>query len=110
MSEKRFTEAKQSLALSQNIRNKLNQPEQVESFDQPQDMPPEAPTSPQEAPQEQDVAQIVQDTMAPYMEEIKSLIEKQGKETKEVEVKIEGSMKPKEEEEQSPASDLPKAE
>lgn len=97
MSEKAFQEARQGLAFSQQMREKLmgqNSPQPQGGMDEaPMEQGMESPT-PEQEPQ-QDIAEIVKSTMEPYLEEIKALIE--NKKPQEVEVKIEGEMKPKDE-------------
>lgn len=110
MTEKKFKEAKDDLTFSQNLLDQVRgqnmaqqSPEMGADQDQelsPTGQPTDAPVAPQEAPQQaqepQDIGKAVQDAMSPYMEEIKAMLEKQSKETKQVEVKIEGEMSPKE--------------
>lgn len=105
MSEERFKSAKGNLAFSQSLVDKMRmedmaqpQDEMEQSMEAPQEMEPETPVDnqPLEEQPEQDIAQVVKDTMEPYMEEIKTIVE--DKKPQEVELKIEGEMSPKEEE------------
>lgn len=106
MSEKKFQEARKGLAVSQNlldsIRGQQNmaqpQSESPSSMEDQQANPVPAPVDNQPpVPQvQQGIEQAVKDTIAPYMEEIKTLIDEQSKETKQVEVKLDGEMSPKE--------------
>lgn len=105
MSTKDFQEAKKGLSYSQSLVDKLNMQQMAEQqgqMDTPMEQPMEE-TPEQEGQDMQDMAELVKEqvdaAIAPYMEEIKNLISKKDGEPKEVEVKIEGEMRPKEDEE-----------
>ena len=116
MSIKKFQEAHKDLAFSQNLidKHRAQQMAQQAPMEQPQDMPQEAPVAPQNASEQTQVSeaenpketavepkeepslvQTIKDTISPYIDDLKSLITKQGKETKQVEVKIAGELQSK---------------
>lgn len=111
MSEEKFKEAHGDLALSQRLVDEMRMSQGIasEGSTMPQDeSSPETEETPQDAsfaekepiteesPEMSMVEQTIKDTMEPYMEEIKGLVEKKDDEPQEVEIKIDGEMKPKE--------------
>lgn len=98
MSIEKFQEARKGLAFSQSLMDKLR----VQNMAQPQpEMAMEGTETPmpvsQEKPQPDNEIQVaVKEAMEPYMKEIKALIEEKDEEPKEVKIKIDGEMKPKE--------------
>lgn len=114
MSEQQFKEAKGNLAFSQTLVDQMRQRNQVEA---PMMMPQEEPememkeevveeaepfegeeTPEEEVKEEKSIVDTIKETIAPFMERIEGLFKKKEEEPKEVEIKIDGEMKPKEEE------------
>lgn len=110
MNDKNFQTAKSSLAFSQGLVDRMRQQQMADmQMNTPmQDMPQEQ-TQPQEdtntentEPQVEEktetktIMETVKEAIAPIMEKLDSLISKSDKQ-KDVEIKIDGEMKPKEE-------------
>ncbi len=107
MSERAFTEAKSDLAFSQQLRDKKNMAQPQAGMGGPEDMQPpidemqeNGVTPPVEKPVEEEktgIINAVKEVVQPMFDQIKSLLTKKDEKPKEVEIKIEGEMKPKEE-------------
>ncbi len=102
MSEAKFQDAKGQLAFSQQLVDKMKaqqspQMPQEQPSQAPQEAPqaPEQPT-PQPQPDSPGIAQTIQDILTPFMDKIIGLFKKQENEVKQVELKIDGEMTPKE--------------
>lgn len=110
MSEQQFKEAKGNLAFSQTLVDQMRQRNQTETPMMPQEPEMEVKeevveeaepfegeeTPEEEAKEEKSIVDTIKETIAPFMERIEGLFKKKEEEPKEVEIKIDGEMKPKE--------------
>lgn len=104
MSEQRFHQAKGNLAFSQSLVDHFKQPQQDMSQpqmnqgqpmgQQPTDTSTTPPQTPQEASQQPDIAQVVKDTMEPYLKKIEEIVA--SKKPQDVSLSIDGTMTPAE--------------
>lgn len=100
MSEQRFHKAKGNLAFSQSLADHVRGQQQPQ-MDQGQpieqqltDTSTAPPQTPQEAPQQPDIAQVVKDTMEPYLKKIEEIVA--SKKPQDVSLSIDGTMTPAE--------------
>ncbi len=97
MSEQAFKDARGQLAFSQGLVDKMKQG-QPSDMGQQQPMQNSVPVQ-EEAPTEQpeDIKNTITETLKPFMEKIESLVSKEDEKVRQVEIKLDGEMKPSEE-------------
>ena len=105
MSEDRFKEAKSQLAYSQQLVDQMRQQEMPQEEPMDEQAPTESAPAVEEAQQpleeapvqeEPGLVQTIKDTLTPFMDKITDLLSKKEEEPKEVTVKMDGELTPKE--------------